>query len=400
MWMIIFFVLPIVGLGYALWHIWQVLPFSNIWRWTIVGICIALFLSIFLVFSGVIEKMPLDLASITYEIGTSGIFVLLYLVMLFLLLDMGRLVHLIPKSWLFSNSYTSIGILVVMLAIFGYGNIHYYNKVREAIDIKTDKSISLSNDSLPNTSAKKQSIKIVLMSDLHLGYHNRKAEFKRWVDMINAEHPDLILIGGDIIDISVRPLLEENVAEEFHRLKAPIYACLGNHEYYSGEPKAQQFYKDAGIHLLRDSIVRIGNQNDENGKMGNLVIIGRDDRSNPHRKSIKQILSESKEDKSYTFDNNQQALNIDPKKDFTILLDHQPYHLEEAEKNGIDFQFSGHTHHGQVWPISWITDAIYEDAFGPLQKGKTQYYVSSGMGIWGGKFRIGTRSEYVVLTIQ
>ncbi len=400
MWMIIFFVLPIVGLGYALWHIWQVLPFSNIWRWTIVGICIALFLSMFLVFSGVIEKMPLDLASITYEIGTSGIFVLLYLVMLFLLLDMGRLVHLIPKSWLFSNSYTSIGILVVMLAIFGYGNIHYYNKVREAIDIKTDKSISLSNDSLPNTSAKKQSIKIVLMSDLHLGYHNRKAEFKRWVDMINAEHPDLILIGGDIIDISVRPLLEENVAEEFHRLKAPIYACLGNHEYYSGEPKAQQFYKDAGIHLLRDSIVRIGNQNDENGKMGNLVIIGRDDRSNPHRKSIKQILSESKEDKSYTFDNNQQALNIDPKKDFTILLDHQPYHLEEAEKNGIDFQFSGHTHHGQVWPISWITDAIYEDAFGPLQKGKTQYYVSSGMGIWGGKFRIGTRSEYVVLTIQ
>lgn len=399
MWMIIFFVLPIVGLGYALWHIWQVLPFSNIWRWTIVGICIALFLSMFLVFSGVIEKMPLDLASITYEIGTSGIFVLLYLVMLFLLLDMGRLVHLIPKSWLFSNSYTSIGILAVMLAIFGYGNIHYYNKVREAIDIKTDKSISLSNDSLPNTSAKKQSIKIVLMSDLHLGYHNRKAEFKRWVDMINAEHPDLILIGGDIIDISVRPLLEENVAEEFHRLKAPIYACLGNHEYYNGEPKAQQFYKDAGIHLLRDSIVRIGNQNDENGKMGNLIIIGRDDRSNPHRKSIKQILSESKEDKSY-IDNNQQVLNIDPKKDFTILLDHQPYHLEETEKNGIDFQFSGHTHHGQVWPISWITDAIYEDAFGPLQKGKTQYYVSSGMGIWGGKFRIGTRSEYVVLTIQ
>ena len=398
MWMMIFFVLPLVGLGYVLWHIWQVLPFHNAWRWTIVGICIALFLSMFLMFSGAIEKMPLNLASITYEIGTSGIFVLLYLVMLFLLLDLGRLVHLIPKAWLFSNGYTSIGILAVMLAIFGYGNIHYYNKVREAIDIKTDKTISLSNDSLPNTSSKKHPIKIVLMSDLHLGYHNRKAEFRRWVDMINAEHPDLILIGGDIIDISVRPLLEENVAEEFHRLKAPIYACLGNHEYYSGEPKAQQFYKKAGIHLLRDSVVMIGNNS--NAQQGNLFIIGRDDRSNPHRKSIKQILSEYKEDKSNTFANSQQVLNIDPKKDFTILLDHQPYHLEETEKNGIDFQFSGHTHHGQVWPISWITDVIYEDAFGPLQKGKTQYYVSSGMGIWGGKFRIGTRSEYVVLTIQ
>ena len=402
MWMIIFFVLPLVGLGYALWHIWQVLPFSNIWRWTIVGICIALFLSMFLMFSGAIEKMPLNLASISYEIGTSSIFVLFYLVMLFLLLDLGRLTHLIPKAWLFSNGYTSIGILAVMLAIFGYGNIHYYNKVREAIDIKTDKTVSLSNDSTKEVSSKNHPIKIVLMSDLHLGYHNRKAEFRRWVDMINAEHPDLILIGGDIIDISVRPLLEENVAEEFHRLKAPIYACLGNHEYYSGEPKAQQFYKDAGIHLLRDIAVRIGNQSDKNGKMGNLVIIGRDDRTNPHRKSIAEIIAQAKNSHDVRQDINGSVSrnDINVKKDFTILLDHQPYHLEEAEQNGIDFQFSGHTHHGQVWPISWITDAIYEDAFGPLQKGKTQYYVSSGMGIWGGKFRIGTRSEYVVLTIK
>ena len=393
MWMIIFFVLPLLGLGYALWHIWQVLPFHNAWRWAAVCACIALFLSMFLIFSGSIEKMPLGTATAFYELGTSVVFVLLYLVMIFLLLDLGRLTHLIPKSWLFSNGYTSIGILGVMLAIFGYGNIHYYNKVRKAIDIKTDKAFSLSNDSAEDASSKNHPIKIVLMSDLHLGYHNRKAEFRRWVDMINAEHPDLILIGGDIIDISVRPLLEENVAEEFHRLKAPIYACLGNHEYYSGEPKAQQFYKDAGIHLLRDSAVKIGNQSDKNGKMGNLVIIGRDDRTNIRRKSIAEIIAQANANDSIS------AKTIDSKKDFTILLDHQPYHLEEAEQNSIDFQFSGHTHHGQVWPISWITDAIYEDAFGPLQKGKTQYYVSSGMGIWGGKFRVGTRSEYVVLTI-
>ena len=85
---------------------------------------------------------------------------------------------------------------------------------------------------------------------------------------------------------------------------------------------------------------------------------------------------------------------------YIILLDHQPYNLEQAQQNKVDFQFSGHTHYGQVWPISWIEDRIYEDAFGPLQKGDTFYYVSSGIGIWGGKFRIGTRSEYVVLTIS
>ena len=84
---------------------------------------------------------------------------------------------------------------------------------------------------------------------------------------------------------------------------------------------------------------------------------------------------------------------------YTILLDHQPHNLTEAETAGIDFQFSGHTHHGQVWPISWITDMIYDNAYGYSQKGLTRYYVSSGMGIWGGKFRIGTQSEYLLLTL-
>ena len=399
MWMIIFFVLPIVGLSYVLWHIWQMLPWSNPWRWTAVGIALACFLTMFLGFSGAIERMPLDVASVVYEIGNSAIFVLLYLVMIFLVLDLGRAVHLIPKAWLFGNGYTSLGVFAVMLAIFGYGNAHYYNKVRQPLEIKTDKVISLEEDSMDaqgndsmedaeNDSLRsfgKKVTKIVLLSDLHLGYHNRRSEFKKWVDLINAEHPDLILIGGDIIDSSVRPLLEENVTEEFHCLKAPVYACLGNHEYYSGEPKAQQFYRDAGIHLLRDSVAKIGN----------IAIIGRDDRSNPHRKSIAEIIGQAERNRSLTMVSDKKK-----RKEFTILLDHQPYHLEEAEQNGINFQFSGHTHHGQVWPISWITDAIYEDAFGPLRKGDTQYYVSSGMGIWGGKFRIGTRSEYVVLTLQ
>lgn len=384
MWMIIFFMLPIVGLTYVLWHIWQMLPWSNPWRWTAVGIALASFLTMFLGFSGAIEKMPLDVASVFYEIGNSAIFILLYLAMIFLVLDLGRAIHLIPKAWLFSNGHTSLGVLAAMLAIFGYGNAHYYNKVRQPLEIKTNKATT----------------KIVLLSDLHLGYHNRRSEFKKWVDLINAEHPDLILIGGDIIDISVRPLLEENVAEEFHRLKAPVYACLGNHEYYSGEPKAQQFYREAGIHLLRDNVAKIGN----------ITIIGRDDRSNPRRKSVAEIIKSAEKagsltpfsDKNQCLGNHQKHLSSSKEKhqEFTILLDHQPYHLEEAEQNGIDFQFSGHTHHGQVWPISWITDAIYEDAFGPLRKGNTQYYVSSGMGIWGGKFRIGTRSEFVVLTLK
>lgn len=176
--MMIFLVLPVIGLAYVLWHIWQILPFANLWRWTAVVVAVLLFFSMFLGFSGAIEKMPLNMATCVYETGNSVIFILLYLVMLFLVLDLGRLVHLVPKSWLFSNSYTSLGIFVVMTAIFVYGNIHYYHKVRVPLEISTNKNIG------------NKSLKIVLLSDLHLGYHNRRAEFHRWVDRINAEHAD------------------------------------------------------------------------------------------------------------------------------------------------------------------------------------------------------------------
>lgn len=199
----IFLVLPVIGLAYVLWHIWQILPFATPWRWAAVAVALLFFLSMFLGFSGAIEKMPLNMATVAYETGNSMIFILLYLVMVFIALDLCRLVRLLPRSWLLDNGYTTVGIMVFMLAVFVYGNIHYYDKVRVPIELKTNKDIG------------KKSLKIVLLSDLHLGYHNRRAEFRKWVDLINAEHADLILVGGDIIDISVRPLLEEHVAEGF-----------------------------------------------------------------------------------------------------------------------------------------------------------------------------------------
>ena len=257
------------------------------------------------------------------------------------------------------EQYQAVERKEAIAGIFIYGNIHYKHKVRQPLELTTERHLD-------------KDLKIVMISDLHLGYHNRRADFAKWVDIINAEKPDLILIGGDIVDINVQPLIRENVAEEFHRLEAPVYACFGNHEYYSGIPKALSFYNEAGINLLRDSVAAIGS----------LRVIGRDDRSNPKRKSLDDLMSGTTDSL------------------YTILLDHQPYHLEEAEDHGIDFQFSGHTHRGQIWPASWITDRLFEDSWGEHQRGKTRYYVSSGIGIWGGKFRIGTRSEYVVATLR
>ncbi len=359
MWMLLFMGLPLLAIGYIGWHLWCLLPLSAIWKTVVIIVMAGCFLLTFANFSRSTDGMPMPVAVTCYEVANSSLIILLYLFMLFLVLDLGRLVRILPRTILYNNWGTTIGIVVLMTAIFTYGYFHYKHKYREDIRLTTEKSMA-------------KPIKLVMMSDLHLGYHNRREELRRWVDMMNEEHADAILIAGDIIDMSIRPLKEEKMYEEFKRLNAPVYACLGNHEYYSGEPDAQKFYEQAGIHLLRDSCAVVGD----------LCVIGRDDRTNQHRKTLADIMKQADRSK------------------FTILLDHQPYHLEQAERQKIDFQFSGHTHHGQVWPISWITENIYECAFGAHQRGSTRYYVSSGIGIWGGKFRIGTRSEYIVATIS
>jgi predicted MPP superfamily phosphohydrolase len=358
MWMLLFLLLPLVAIGYLAWHVWVMLPVSAWIKCAVIAVGVLSFLMLFLNFRGVFDDMPLFVARWAYEICTSSLFVLLYLVMLFLALDLGRLVHLVPKSLLYQNGYAALGIFVFMLAVFVYGNVHYNNKVRVELDLKSEKPLA-------------KDYKIVMASDLHIGYHNPRKELARWVDMMNAEDPDFILIAGDIIDGSMRPIMEERMAEEFQRLKAPVYACLGNHEFYAGVPEAQQFYKDAGIHLLVDEMAVVDSC---------VAIVGRDDRTNMRRKAVKELVSD--------------------KRLFTIVLDHQPYDLDRAEAAGVDFQLSGHTHRGQVWPISWITDAIYECSWGSHRRGSTRYYVSSGIGIWGGKFRIGTQSEYVVATLH
>lgn len=348
------------GNGYALWHIWHLLPLPMVGRW-IVTMCFAVVAFsqwAFFLLNG--TEWPLSIASFFYKVGNSWLFIMVYLVLIFLLLDLGRWVGLVPTSFLKSSWIGTGSIASLMLALFAYANYHFHDKQRVALHIETSKPLT-------------RPVKVVMLSDIHAGFHIRRNEIAQMVDRINAEHPDYVLIAGDIIDISVRPLLEEGTANEFRRIEAPTYAILGNHEYHSGNPQALKFLRDADIRLLQDSLVNLPE---------GITIVGRDDRSNPHRKNLRVLTKD-----------------LSPER-FTILLDHQPYHLEQAEQAGIDFQFSGHTHRGQIWPFSWVTDRLYETAWGHHQRGKTQYYVSSGYGIWGGKFRLVTQSEYLVLRLS
>ena len=360
MFFIIFFLILITGLSYVLWHIWLVLPLPALLKGLIVALCGACVLLLVAGLSPWIDQWPMAVSVKVYEIGTTSLIVLMYLTLAFLLLDVGRLLHLVPKEWLVHNLRTTLVLSMVLILLMVYGNIHYNHPKRQSLELLTDKPIE-------------REMTFVMVSDLHLGYHNRRETLHKWVEMINNEHADAVLIAGDIVDRSPRPLTIDSMAVEFRKLNAPVFACLGNHEYYSGVPDVLQFYADAGIQLLRDTAIVFRKD---------MLIIGRDDRMKARRKHLKDLLPQP--DSTH----------------FTVLLDHQPYHLEEAEQAGVDFQFSGHTHHGQVWPISWITDNVYEKAYGSHLRGKTHYYITSGLGIWGAKVRIGTCSEYVVVRIK
>lgn len=342
---------------YVVHRIWKLIPAEYPTARIAVAVCGAVLVASFFVgLLGRSGNIPDGIVAVCYWLGTAWIFIMLYLLIVFLVADLLRLMHILPPEIMYGN-WTSLVVLVgAMVLIFTAGNIAYHKKRRVQLDIPANVE---------------KPVRIVAVSDLHLGYGIGAAELGRWVDMINAEKPDAVVIAGDAIDTNIRPLSKGDFARELRRLDAPlgVYLAPGNHEYISGIDASIGFLENAGVRVLRDSTALVGG----------IYVIGRDDKENRRRKTIAELTE-----------------GLDGAIP-TLLLDHQPYNLAEAAAAGIDLQISGHTHRGQVWPATWITDSIFERSHGHLQKGDTQYYISSGLGLWGGKFRIGSRSEYIVV---
>ncbi|MDD5674596.1 MAG: metallophosphoesterase, partial [Chitinivibrionales bacterium] len=156
-----------------------------------------------------------------------------------------------------------------------------------------------------------------------------------------------------------------------------VFAVTGNHEYYSGLAKAISVFSEAGVSVLQDSAILVN---------GGFYLVGRKDltaqRMGGGRKTLEDILRSA--------DRNLPS----------ILMDHQPFHLEETEKNGVDLQLSGHTHHGQLFPLNLLYRWIYETSWGYLQKGKSQVVVSCGAGTWGPPVRTNSFSEVLKIKIK
>jgi predicted MPP superfamily phosphohydrolase len=224
-----------------------------------------------------------------------------------------------------------------------------------------------------------KTFKIAAVSDIHLGSIIRKRSMKKLSGMLNKIKPDVVFLLGDIVDGELGPVLRDDLLSYFTcpKCRDGLFAITGNHEYIGGAATTIPYIEKHGIRILKDEVVTLD---------GGIQIAGRIDRDGA-RFNRKERLSLSELMK-----------NVDLTKP-VILLDHQPFNLNETVKAGVDLQLSGHTHNGQMWPLNYITRMIYELSYGYKKTGNTQFIVSSGFGIWGPRVRSGSRPEVLEINI-
>ena len=355
---------------YVFIHGLQAIPAGHPYRGTYKWVFLAL--SSAYIIGRVLERIWLSPVSDVFTwLGSFWLAAMLYFFLFVILVDLIRLAHLvIPFPGIVTNNYAAVKLLLLAVAtgiviiIIIAGHLNAISPRIKRLDLAVHKHAG----TLRN-------LHIVMVSDIHMGTVIGPRRLSAIVKKVNALSPDLILIAGDAVDEDLAPVIRHNLGANFEKLNAPfgIYAITGNHEYIGGAEAAVAYLTKHGITFLRDSTVLVN---------GSFYLAGRDDRDKERFSGQKRMTVDAL------------LKNLDHRLPI-ILLDHQPFNLGAAENAGADLQLSGHTHHGQLWPLNWLTKAIYEVSWGYLLKGKTHFYVSSGLGSWGPPVRTGNRPEIV-----
>ena len=315
------------------------------------------------------------LSDVLTWIGSFWLAAFFYFLLIVLVIDLVRLAnYIIPflpeyvSTFAFKRQFfivvsSAVGLLILV------GFINSISPRIKKLDLVIDKPVEGMKE-----------LTIAFASDIHLGTLIGPRRTNQIVGKLNSLNADLILLGGDIVDEDLGPVIRNNLGDSLKKLHAPlgVIGITGNHEYIGGAEAAVKYLSEHGIVMIRDSFLLVDNR---------FYILGREDRDRPRfsgnsRKEISELMK-----------------GVDTSKPI-IMLDHQPFELDEKEKLGIDLTISGHTHHGQLWPLNYITKAIYEVSWGYKQKGNTHVYVSSGVGGWGPPVRIGNRPEVVYVRIK
>lgn len=306
------------------------------------------------------------LAALTLA-GYYALPLLLYLVMTVIAVDIAvgllRLARFLSKASVTAPRFKACRLAVslalpVLIVVLGAVN-HRVLRVREyRIEV-------------PRRAAAAGEMTIVFMSDLHF----RDLTSNRFLDeltaKVNARKPELILLGGDLLEGDRRgeDTARYERALRLMRAKYGVFGVPGNHEGFSRSGGAG-FLERSGIRLLQDESVAI----DET-----LVLVGRRDGRSRNRKGIADLVAPVRRDLP------------------VVLLVHRPTGFDDARSAGVDLQLSGHTHHGQLFPVNLITARQYDLSWGHLEKGGAHLIVTSGVQGWGPPVRTVGASEIVVI---
>ncbi len=372
---IIFFTIVITVYGLLNSYIFirglQALPAGSCWRsWYSVGFW--LIASTFILARVLERAYPCGFTGVITWIGSFWLAFLLYFTLAALLADLVRFlnhfIHFLPSALLADYGKTKMILLisvigmVAMVVVAGYINAR--NPRIKNLNLHISKTVTGSRE-----------LNLVMASDIHLGTLIAKRKANKLVATINSLNPDLVLFAGDVVDEDLTPVIMNNLGANLSQIRAKlgVYAIPGNHEYIGGAEPAIRYLEEHGVKVLRDTSIRIDNR---------FYLVGRDDRDKMRFTGKARLeLGELMKGVDHSCP--------------VILMDHQPFHLDQTVHENVDLQLSGHTHHGQIWPLNLITSAMYEISSGYLKKGVTHFYVSNGFGTWGPPIRLGNRPEIV-----
>ncbi|TCQ02050.1 hypothetical protein EDD79_101923 [Serpentinicella alkaliphila] len=320
------------------------------------------------------EYIPWNISTLLTVIGAYWIGLIVYLWILFIAKDIVNLFvrtifgrhNIIEENKKLIN--LTIIILSVILVAYGAINAKRPRIVEYSIDI---------NKKVENI----DQMKVVLISDLHIGQIVGNRFLRNIVNIVNSLEPDLILIPGDIIDDNLHENIQVKIGDILKDLNSTygVYASLGNHEFIGGQAdEIEEYLNSVNINVLRDEALKVADS---------FYIIGREDKAserftNIHRRELSDIMLEID--------------RLNP----IFMLDHQPIDIVMARDEGVDLQVSGHTHRGQILPGRFFTKRIFDVDWGLYKESSYHLIVTSGAGTWGPPIRIGTNSEVVLININ
>lgn len=268
-----------------------------------------------------------------------------------------------------ASVFPAIAVIIMM----SYGAYNMSHIVETAYEVSVDKRI------------RKEGYRILLLTDVHYGSVQKTEVLQQTFDEMCAVRPDLVILGGDIVEEGTS---EEELREVFGLLgrlenRFGIYYVYGNHDRqpYTGkrsftDQQLEYAITSNGIRILQDERVLIN---------GELVLVGRGDSAWGNvreRPSTQEILGDADREK------------------LILVADHQPVEAEANAAAGADVQLSGHTHAGQIWPTGVLTELIGDLNYGAYDVNGNHVIVSSGVSGWKYPVRTGKHCEYVVVDIQ